>query len=494
MGQEIDQETFVDADFEAFERELRHELAALRTVLDRPGFGGGPDSLGIELELNLVDQQGRPLPLNRDVADRADDERIALEIDRFNVEINATPELLAGTPFRRLHDQLLDALQSTGAAAAHFGGSLAAIGILPTLVADDLTSDVLTRQKRYRALSRSLRRLRGEAFPVEIRGIDTLQVAAHDVTFEGANTSLQVHLKVPPSKFARFYNAAQAASGPLLASCCNSPTLFGRRLWHETRVALFRQAVDVREHATEDDWRPARVSFGHGWLRSDAFELFAENVVLHEPLLPICHREDVSAVLAAGEMPTLRSLRLHHGTVWRWNRAVYDARQGGHLRIEMRALPAGPSVVDMIANVAFAVGLTYGLEAELDWLLAGLTFGHARRNFYEAARLGLGAQLVWPGAARGGPELVPARELCKRLVHLAESGLERAGVAADEASRWLSVIHDRVATGVTGAAWQLSHFDSNLAEHGATVAAQLLLRRYQELALSGAPVHTWPNP
>src|SRR5690606_32147574 len=196
-------------------------------------------------------------------------------------------------------------------AAAQVGGAIAAIGILPTLEPGDLTSEVLTNQKRYRALSAGLRRLRHNAFPVVIEGAERLEIAADDVAFEGAATSLQVHIKVPPERFVRFYNAALLATGPLLSACCNSPLLFGRQLWQETRVALFRQAVDDREGAAANDWRPARVSFGHGWVRESAYELFAESVMLHEPLLPVSSGEDAVAVLAAGGTPRLESLRLH---------------------------------------------------------------------------------------------------------------------------------------------------------------------------------------
>ncbi len=494
MGQEIDRDSFAESDFEEFEQKLKGELSALRGLLDRPKFGEGPDSIGVELELNLVDARGRPLPENRQVASMSGDARVALEVDRFNLEINSRPEFLKGTPFRQLHDQIDEALGNIRRGARVLGADVAAIGILPTLEEEDLTSEVLTNQKRYRALSNGLRRLRRQSFPVVIEGAERLQVDAEDVTFEGANTSLQLHLRVPPRSFARFYNTAQLATGPLLAACCNSPLLFAHELWQETRVALFRQAVDDREGAVTNDWRPARVSFGHGWVRDSAYELFAESVVLHEPLLPMASSEDAALVLATGGVPKLSSLRLHHGTVWRWNRAVFDPTAGGHLRIELRVLPAGPTVVDMIANVAFATGLVYGLEHELDALLIGLTFGHARRNFYEAARLGLGADLVWPLSPRGGPELVRATELLPRLLHTARSGLERAGVAAQEAAHWLEIIADRISVGTTGASWQLGTFQRFKRLSGRKEAARSMFLLYQELALGGAPVHTWPEP
>src|SRR6185295_670300 len=156
------------------------------------------------------------------------------------------------------------------------------------------------------------------------------------------------------------------------------------RLWEETRVALFRQATDDRRDPSVE-WRPARVSFGHGWVRHGALELFAESVLQHAPLLPIASDEDARARVRAGDVPELVELRLHQGTIWRWNRAVYDPTAGGHLRIELRALPAGPSLPDMLANAAFLLGLTLALAPDAERLVTALTFGQARLNFYAAA-------------------------------------------------------------------------------------------------------------
>jgi gamma-glutamyl:cysteine ligase YbdK (ATP-grasp superfamily) len=493
VGLEIHQDEFDDADYTRFDGRLRDSLAALTAVLARPGFGAGESTVGAELELDLVDAEGRPAPINRAVLADALDPRVTLEIDRFNLEINSLPERLAGRPLTALARGLEDALGEVRRAAAQHGARVVAIGILPTLTEADLQRGALTDGHRYRALSAGIRRLRhGEQIPVRIAGDDELSIQCQDVTYEGANTSFQVHLRVSPADFAGLYNAAQIATGPVLAACCNSPLFLGRRLWQETRVALFRQAVDARSEAEDEDWRPARVSFGHGWVREGAAELFAESVALHEPLLPVLGPEDPLACLRAGGVPRLDELRLHQGTVWRWNRAIYDAGEGGHLRVEMRALPSGPTVTDMVASAGFLLGLTLALSGELPGLLAGFTFGHARRNFYQAARHGLDAELVWADTPGARVRPVRAAALAERLVPVARRGLVDAGVEPEEASRWLDVVSGRLAAGQTGAVWQRRTFDRHRQAHPPAEAARRTLQDYLAAVEGGRPVHEWP--
>src|SRR6185312_10734174 len=376
-------------------------------------------------------------------------------------------------------------------AARDLGARVVPIGILPSLRERDLGAAVMTDGHRYRALSAGLRRLRHQPFLIDIQGKEELRVRAQDVTFEGANTSMQVHLRVTPGAFADTFNAAQLATGVALACAGNSPFFLGRRLWRETRVALFRQAVDDRANVALDEWRPARVSFGHGWVRQGALELFAESVALHAPLLPVLGDEDPAAVLRAGGVPTFPELRLHHGTIWHWNRAVFDDAEGGHLRIEMRALPAGPTAADMTANAAFLLGLTLALAPRMRELTARLTFGHARRNFYEAARVGLDAELLWPTDSGSSPQPEPAAALIPRLLPLAQSGLRAAGVDAAEVDHFLGIIAARTASGRTGACWQLEQVDSRSARLPIDQALAEMLRAYVDGSESETPVHTW---
>lgn len=492
MGLEIDRAEFDEPHYLRFAERLQQSLAALAEVLARPGFGEGPASIGAELELSLIDGAGRPLPLNRAVLASTVDPRVTLELDRFNLEINTRPGPLAGRPFTALAAELTTALAEVRRAAALHGGRVVTTGILPTLTAEDLESSALTELNRYRALSASLRRLRQERFAVRIDGEDPISIDADDMTLEGANTSFQVHLRVAPRDFAAMYNAAQMAAAPALAAASNSPLFLGHRLWDETRIALFRQAVDDRFEASLDDWRPARVSFGHGWAREGAFELFAESVALHAPLLPVVGPEDPLSRVREGGVPSLDELKLHHGTVWRWNRAVYDAASGGHLRIELRPLPAGPTVRDMVANAAFLLGLTLDLGQNAAGHPHGMTFGHARRNFYEAARKGLAAELLWPCAAPPSPEVVGARALLERLLPAARRGLVANGVVEAEADDALSVIAERVALGHTGARWQrevLAELERAGKSRQGAIAA--MLERYVAASEGGEPVHRW---
>jgi hypothetical protein len=491
MGMDIDREDFEEADYERFVHQLQAGLEALGLLMQREGFGSGPPSVGAEVELCLVDAETRPLLRNLEVVEACADPRVTVELNRFNVEFMTTPRPLAGRPFGALGDEIREVMGKVGAAAADHGGRAVAVGILPTLRSEDVQSEAMTDLTRFRALSKGLRRLRDGAFDVEIAGDDPLDITCDDVTFEGANTSLQLHVKVDPSEFADTYNAAQIATGPALAVAGNSPLFLGHRLWEETRIALFKQAVDERDEVTES-WRPARVSFGNGWVRETALELFRETVCLHAPLLPVSSDEDPLARVAQGEVPELNELRLHHGTVWRWNRAIFDPKDGGHLRIELRCLPAGPSVIDMEANMAFLVGLTFGLREEVDWMTTALPFEHAEYNFYRAAKHGMDAMLLWPSRTPPSPQPVPARVLLSRLIPTARIGLEVAGVDGEEADRLLAVIEARLSGFQTGAHWQRRTFESLARSTSRDAALAEMLNRYLAHFASGEPAHNWP--
>jgi hypothetical protein len=491
MGIEIRSETFAERDYTLFADRLRQSIEVLTELVERPGFGVGPSSIGAELELDLVDDAGHPAPVNRAVLAEVLDGRVTVEVDQFNIEINSRPTPLAGSPFTRLDHELGAALSVTRSAARAHGAHVVAIGILPTLREEHLGRGALTDLRRYRALSEGIRRVRGAPFAVRIEGDEALEVVAHDVTFEGANTSFQVHLRVDPGDFARAYNAAQIATGFALAVAGNSPYFLGRRLWHETRVALFRQCVDDRLGAEDDDWRPARVSFGHGWVRRSIVELFAESVALHEPLLPQLADEDPLAILRGGGVPSLGELRLHHGTVWRWNRAVFDDADGGHVRIELRALPSGPTAADMLANAALLVGLTRALAENAEELVTRITFGQARRNFYQAAQFGMDAEILWPAPHGRSPRATTVRGLAEHVLPLARRGLVSGGVDAEEADEWLGIVRARLEARQTGATWQTSFVGSREGKDGRSAALAAMLGRYRELQESGAPVHTW---
>jgi len=491
MAQGIDREDFTDAEYACFSVRLQENLAALRHVLSRPRFGEGSATLGAELELCIVDGAGRAKGINRDILRRHLDPRLGLELDRFNLEYNLTPVPARGAPFAALERELACALAAIDRTAQAAGARIVPIGILPTLTPGDVTRAALTDYPRYRALSNGLRRVRHAPFNICIDGDDPLQMVGDDITLEGANTSFQVHLRVPPAEFAATYNASQLATAVALAVSGNSPIFCGHRLWEETRVALFKQSLDVRD-LSEQRWRPpARVSFGHGWVRTGAYELFAEAVALFPPILPRVGGEDSMAVVAAGGLPKLDELRLQQGTVWRWNRAIYDPGAGGHLRVEMRALPAGPTPVDMVASAAFLVGLTVALRDSVDDWLPQMPFTYAEWNFYRAAQHGMAAKLLWPTAQAPSPTPQPAAALAHALLGEATRGLESLGVDGAEASRLMRVIEGRLESGTTGARWQRRTLDRALERRDRSDALAHMMSGYIARSSSGTPVHEW---
>ena len=492
MGREIERERFGGADFERFSERLGESLVALAELLERPGFGEGPATIGAELEMALVDAAGRPAGENVAVQEGlGGDDDIALEVGRFCIECATPPVELAGRPFTALASRVTQLVERIASAAAAHGTRVAMIGTLPTLTMGDLGPGGLTESARYRALSAALEPKKPDR-RVIIDGPETLDVELPGIVAEAANAAFQIHLRVTPADFARTFNAAQLATGPALAAAANSPTFLGKLLWDETRVPLFHQAIDGHQGG-EEVWRPSRVSFGYGWVRRGILELLQESVALHEVVLPLSEAEDPLEVVRAGGVPQLAELRLHQGTTWRWNRPVYDPAWGGHLRIELRALPAGPSVIDMAANAAFLLGATLGLADE-EWMIPAMPFELARRNFYRAARDGLGAELLWPARQAPSPRSMPAAEVVERLIPVARRGLDRAGVDADEAGALLDVMGERVTAEVTGARWQraaLAALEERMMR-GTALAATL--DAYIEAQFSGLPVHRWPIP
>lgn len=490
MGLEIDRSEFDDEDYERFDERLAASLEVLRELLERPGMGAGPASIGAELEVSLVAPDGRPAPCNDEVLADSADPRLTVEIDRFNLESNLRHGPLAGEPFAALETQMQQVLAEMSRAASRHDARVAMIGILPTLEAHDLDSAAMTEAPRYRALSASLRRLRREPFSLDIHGEDALELRCHDVTYEGAATSLQLHLRVDPREFARVYNAIQFTTPIVLAAACNSPTFLGRRLWDETRVALFKQAVDHRPDRGRSG-KQARVSFGEHWIHGP-LELFRENVEHHAALLPVLDTEDPRAALRDGRIPALRELRLHQGTVWRWNRAIYDPAEGGHVRVEMRSLPTGPTVADMLANAAFHIGLALELAPDFEAWTSALAFADVHRDFYEAARSGLRARIAWPEAPGAPATQRPAPEWIDALLPLAQAGLDRAGVARADSEPRLAIIERRARSGQTGAVWQRRALANAEASRSRAEALAAMFARYLELSDAAGPVAGWP--
>lgn len=490
MGIEINKHEFSADDHRRFAARVYEQLETLRGLLAEPGFGVGANSLGSELELYLVQPDGRPAYQNQEVLDLAADPQLTLELDRYNLEYNLTPRLLGEGGLTETERELTDKVRALNLLLHDRDIAAVPIGILPTLTQADFGLHSMTDRLRYRALLAQLRRQRGDAFEIAIEGENPLALQMSDISLEGANTSFQVHWRINPAAFARAFNAVQLVTPLAVAVSGNSPGIFTHRLWEETRIPLFKQSIDTRHNDPRGWHQPARVSFGQGWVRSGAFELFQESASLFPPLLP-CMAENV-AVKPVGA-PELAELRLHQSTVWLWNRPVYDDADGGHLRIEMRSLPAGPTPVDMVAGAAFAIGTAAGLMSDIDALLPALPFALAERNFYRCAQLGLAAEVIWPNVRRQGVGETPVRDLVEQLLPVADAGLNELGVDADERERYLNVIAQRCASGQTGAQWQSAAVARRRAAGESPAQAHAgMFSDYRGLSSAGTPVAQWP--
>ena len=485
MGIEIDREEFSAEDHAAFAQQLQRELATLRELLARPRFGDGEPSIGTEVEMHLVDAAGQAACVNKELLATLADPRCTLETNAFNFEVNAAPLPLAGEPFTRLADDLTSLLGLVRRGAAEHGARVLLAGTLPTLTTERLKAGVMSDGARYRAMSRALRERRGEPFALRIDGHESLRAECDDIALEGTTASLQVHLRASPRAFPDLFNAAQLALGPLLAATGNSPYFDQRCLWEETRIALFKHSVDTRLDENERTRSPSRVGVGFGYIH-DAIEPFAQNVALYEPLMPVTSTPGE----LEGAVPALRALRLHQGTVWSWNRAVFDPSAGGHLRVEHRAVACGPTIADMVANAALTLGLSLALAPRMAAIMLAFPFEYVERNMYRAAKHGLHAELAWPSERAPSPQPVIARQLVLELLPLAAAALVEHGVAEGEARRWLEIVRARVENGQTGSkAQQLL-----VAQHAELPRAQALARMvaaYLALSERDAPVHTW---
>ncbi|WP_437756076.1 CBS domain-containing protein [Sorangium sp. So ce1389] len=495
MGEQDVSEQANEEQLQAFMRALLDDVDALERLLQEDRIESGVRRIGAEQEMFLVDRALRPAPLALEVLERAADGRLTTELARFNLEANLCPLPFGGDCLRRLEAELSDVVGRAAEAARAVGAEVLLAGILPTLRAGDLRLENLTPSPRYHELNRTLLQLRQGDFRVSIHGLDELEMTHDNILLESCNTSFQVHLQVGAREFAPLYNLAQAVTAPVLAAAVNSPLLLGQRLWQETRIALFESSIDTRPSARESRQHRPRVHFGDGWVQGGALELFREDIARFRVIMTAETGEPPAAVLARGEVPDLKALRVHNGTIYRWNRPCYGVVDGvAHLRIESRALPAGPTVLDEVANAAFFFGLMSGLAAEHPRVDLEMSFEDAKANFFAAARHGLKAQLTW----FGGQSLAAPELILSRLLPAARAGLSAAGIDAADIDRYLGVIEERVRRGQTGAQWALGSLaamagqGTSEVQHRALCAA-MLARQHEEArgGGSGCPVHTW---
>lgn len=490
MGLSIKTTEFAPEEFERFAAKVRTDLKALTRLLNRPGFGEGASSIGAEVEFYIVNPDLRVQPINTEIAARVQDPQLTVELNRFNLEYNLSPQAFKGSPFARTEQELLSAIQRINQHAASLDGELVPIGILPTLRQSDMGAKAMTDEPRYHALSKALIQQRGEPFSIHIGGNDVINLEADDVYMEGANTSFQLHWRVPAHRFADYFNAVQLVTPVVLALASNSPSLFGHHLWDETRIALFKQSIDSRSpnHKT---WRhPPRVYYGNGWTRS-AWELFAASASLYPPIIPLMSEEDPMAVIDRGDVPELAELRLHQGTTWPWNRAIYDHTEGGHLRIEIRSMPAGPTAADMCANGLFVIGAALAVLDDIHHLTSILPFHYTEHNFYRAAKYGVGAEIIWPHKNQVQLQDTPLLTVARDLLPRARDALAQTAVDESEIHRLLGIIEGRIETAMSGARWQRQITESLFKSLSPDEAFQTMLSLYMANQKTNTPLHEW---
>jgi len=494
MGEKVVAEGIDLADRRVYRNKLQQCLQGLERLLAENRFDRPRNLMGLEIELNLSDSGGLPRMMNEEVLERIASRDFQTELAQFNIEVNITPHRLSGRVLDQLAEELRTGLGYADRREAEVGARIVMVGILPTLEGRDLVSANLSRDHRYTLLNDRILAMRGEDITLDIEGVEQLVYTSRSIAPEAACTSMQMHLQVTPARFAAVWNAAQVVAGPQVAAGANSPFLFGRELWRETRPVLFQQATDTRPQELRAQGVRPRAWFGERWIDSAA-DLFAENVRYYPSLLPICDPEDPLKVLDDGGVPRLRELTLHNGTVYRWNRPVYEVVDGvPHLRVENRVMPAGPTVADVVANAAFYYGLVRALAEAPRPVWHRLPFGAAAANFEAACRHGLDAVLHWPRGRGGALAEVPAADLvADELLPLAAAGLDAWGIEAVDRDHYLGIVEERCRLRRNGAQWQAAVFhqglDAGLDRRSALAA---MTRRYSDLMRSGDPVHTWP--
>ncbi len=491
MGDEVSSSRFTREDRQRYREKVQLCLDVFERMLTSDVVSFGDDKLtGLEMELNLVGEDFMPALVNMEVLQEIADPDYQTELGAYNIELNVPPRPLS--ELQLLEADLRTTLNGAEKKTNGVGASIVMVGILPTVMSEHLNSENwMSPSARYAALNDSILAARGEDVHLDIHGVERLSTYFQSLAPESACTSVQLHVQVHPQHFATAWNAAQVLAGPQVALGANSPYFFGRELCRETRIDLFQQATDTRPPELRNQGVRPRVWFGERWITS-IFDLFEENVRYFPALLPEVSDEDPVAVLDGGAAPKLQELRLHNGTIYRWNRPVYAVEDGRpHVRVENRVLPAGPTVLDVVANAAFFHGALLALLHDERPVWSKMTFPTAEENFTHCHRYGLDARVYWPGLG----EVTVDELILRRLLPLAHEGLASAGVDAALRDRYLGIIEQRVKTGINGAAWQVATVKA-LEERGADRMTALIgmVERYCDGMHSNEPVHLWELP
>ena len=477
-----------EATHQAFMKSLLGEVHALEHMLESGLIESGVRRIGAEQEMFLIDKAHKPALKALEILDEIGDDRFTHELGLFNLEANLSPHRLGGKCLSLMEAETQEIYRRARKTAARFDCDIALVGILPTLTMDNLGLESMVPTPRYYALNDAIRALRGDEFHFTINGIDQLSVKHDNVMLEACNTSFQVHFQVSPENFARNYNIAQVVTAPLLAAAVNSPILLGKRLWHETRIAVFEYSIDTRSKIHQERGLKPRVHFGDRWLDESVTEIFKEDIARFRIVLTTDTEEDPMGMIEQGTMPSLNALRLHNGTVYRWNRPCYGVHDNvPHLRIENRVIPSGPTVLDEVANAAFFFGMMAGMIEQVKDIREHMIFADVKSNFLAAARDGIRAQMNWFNDTH-----LPAKELVlEQLLPLDREGLQEAGIDGDDIDRYLGVLHDRVSMRRTGARWALESLETMGDEGTQDQRLRCIVSSMVDQQASGKPICQW---
>lgn len=488
MGEERVKLAKSNEEVQKFMKYVLRDARALEKMLEDDWFETDVIRIGAEQELCLIDEHSKAMPNAMEVMDVLGEGNYTTELAKFNLEINLDPLEFKDNCLSQMESNLQSEVEFVRKKVQGLGGDILLTGILPTIRKSDVAIENLTPLPRYKALCDAIDNMRGKEYEIRIQGMDELLMKFDTPLLEGCNTGFQVHLQIKPDEFVSKYNIAQAIAGPVLASAVNSPILLGKRLWAETRIALFHQSVDTRGVGDHLRDTSPRVTFGTDWLKGSILDIYKEDISRYRVLLSSTVEENVEQMLKDGIPPKLMALNVHNGTVYRWNRPCYGIGGGKpHLRIENRVLPAGPTVVDEIANTAFWLGLMNGMEDAYSDITKILDFDDARMNFFAASKMGLDTKFIWTNDRK-----VTARDLIKEeLLPIARAGLEKVNILESDIDTYLSVIEDRVESAQTGAYWVVKSYGKLIKENNREQTLSTITGAMAKNQQKGEPVHKW---
>lgn len=476
------------AELRKFSQKVFRDIEALEKMMEDGLIESGITRIGAEQELCLIDSGFAPSNEAGKILELMGNPQFTTELAKYNLEINLLPREFDKFSLAEMEKELKSHLDSLDNAIARTSSRYIFTGILPTIRKSDLTLDNMTDNPRYHELNQMMTEMRGGSFDIRIQGSDELITSHDSVMVESCTTSFQVHYQVQPDDFVASYNWAQAIAAPVLGLVTNSPLFLGKRLWRESRIAIFRQSVDTRANSEHLRVQPTRVRFGEDWVHNSIVDIFKANAVEYRVIVSKEIEADPMVMLENGQIPKLQALNLHNSTIYPWNRACYGTTDGKpHFRIECRYIPSGPSIIDEMANTAFWLGLMHGRPEQYDNIHELIDFQEVRTNFIRAAKTGLGGLIRWIG----GKELTARELILGELLPISRQGLEKAGIPDEEIDKHLGVIAERINTGRTGSQWILDGFNGIRKTENDYLAAVAVVAGMNSRQLSGKPVHEW---